>query len=268
MVSTSTGDAFLEERPQRRVVPEMRTAMSAAIRAVEEAVKDVSKVRSSRNVFDRLGHATDVSNSTNHLEERRGLAEDGVVGDFSDERVDIDLAYQRQNGDNMRQEENLSLYDDTIVSSDLGYDGEDYDDADVMVQRGMDIHQPRTSGGEWVEDSLIQYRATDGADERMRRLRKDLHQPAAVSGTSLKNASSVNLSTRRPQYQEVKEVHEMDNHKKLQDIDAVAAKSQEWLMKENSNPRVTFNGNVRHQCESMYTYVSVSLNICDGQMFV
>ncbi|KAK4414440.1 hypothetical protein Salat_2857000 [Sesamum alatum] len=262
VVSTSTGDAVLEERPQRRVVPEMRTAMSAAIRAVEEAVKDVRKVRSSRNVFDRLGHATDVSNSINHLEEYRGLTEDGVVGDFGDERVDIDLAYQRQNGDSVRQEENLSFHDDAIMSSDLGYDGEGYGDADIMVQRAMDIHQSGTSSVEWVEDSL-QYRATDGADERMRRPRKELHQAAAVPGTSLKNASSVDPSNRKPQYQEVTEVHTMDNHKKLQDNDTVATKSQVWLMKENSNPRVTFNGNAKSdtgpQHESQKTHTSTGL---------
>ncbi|KAL0464408.1 UNVERIFIED_CONTAM: hypothetical protein Slati_0328400 [Sesamum latifolium] len=260
VVSTSTEDAVLEERPQRRVAPEMRTAMSAAIRAVEEAVKDVRKVRSSRNVFDRLGHATDVSNSTNHLEEHRGLAEDGVVGDFGDERVDIDLAYQRQNGDSMRRAENSSFHDDIIVSSDLGYDGESYDDADIIVQRATDIHLPGTSGVEWVEDSLIQYRATDGADERMCRPRKDLHQAPAVPGPSLKNTSSVGPSNRKPQYQEVTVVHAMDNHKKLQDNDGVAAKSQVWLMKENSNPTVTFNGNAKSdtgpQHESQKTQTS------------
>ncbi|KAL0429285.1 UNVERIFIED_CONTAM: putative RNA-binding protein RbpA [Sesamum radiatum] len=263
VVSTSTEDAVLEERPLRRVAPEMRTAMSAAIRAVEEAVKDVRKVRSSRNVFDRLGHATDVSNSTNHLEEHQGLAEDGVIGDFSDGRVDVDLAYQRQNGDSMRRAENSSFHDDTIVSSDLGYDGESYDDADIIVQRATDIHLPGTSGVEWVEDSLIQYRATDGADERTCRPRKDLHQAPAVPGPSLKNTSSVGPSNRKPQYQEVTEVHAMDNHKKLQDNDTVAAKSQVWLMKENSNPRVTFNGNAKSdtgpQYESQKTQTSTGL---------
>ncbi|KAK4411044.1 hypothetical protein Sango_0177400 [Sesamum angolense] len=263
VVSTSMEDTVLEERPQRRVVPEMRTAMSAAIRAVEEAVKDVRKIRSSRNVFDRLGHATDVSNSSNHLEEHRGLAEDGVVGDFGDERLDIDLAYQRQNGDSMWQVENSSFHDDAIVSSDLGYDGEGYDDADIVVQSAMDIHLPGTSGVEWVEDSLIQYRATDGADERMRRPRKDLHQAPDVPGTSLKNTSLVGPSNRKPQYLEVTEVHAMDNHKKLQDKDMVGAKSQVWLMKENSNPRATFNGNAKSdigpQHESQKTQASTGL---------
>ncbi|KAI3444991.1 hypothetical protein Pfo_001656 [Paulownia fortunei] len=254
VVSTSTGDSFHEERPQRnRPVPRLRTAMSAAIKAVAEAVKDVSKIRPSRNVFDRLGCATDVSNTTNHLEEYRGVAEDGVAGDFSDERVDVDLDYQQQNGDNMQQEGNmLSFHDDPIMSSDLGNDGEGYDDVHVMGQGATDISQHGTSGGDWVEDSLMfHYSETDGADERVRRPHNDLDQPAALPSASFKIASLVNVSTRKSQYQVTGS--EMDNHKLIQDTDTVAAtNSQVWLMEENSNPKVAFNGNAKPDTGSQH----------------
>lgn len=258
VVSTSTGNSFLNEHLLRnRPVLELRTA----IKAVAEAVKDVNKTRPSRNVFDRLGCATDVTNSTNHLEEYRSLAEDRIGGDFSGEGVDPDLPYRRQNGDYMQQEGNvLSFHNGSNMSSDLAYDGEGYDDADVMSQGATDIYHPGTSSGDWVEDSLMfKYSSTDDADERVRRPCEELDQPAALPSASFKIASSVNMSTRKPQYQDVREVSEMDNHKLIQDSDTVVAKSQVWLMRENSNPKVPFNGNVRHQCVIMYAYVSVTL---------
>ena len=46
-------------------------SMTIAIKAVAEAIKDVAKVRSSGNVFDRLGRGVDVSNTHAHMTESR-----------------------------------------------------------------------------------------------------------------------------------------------------------------------------------------------------
>ncbi|EYU27073.1 hypothetical protein MIMGU_mgv1a002184mg [Erythranthe guttata] len=280
VISTATGGSFLEERAHRNQ-PRLLTATSAAHKAVAEAAEDAVKIRPPHNVFDRLGRATDISNTTDHLIEYRGLAEDGgVIGDFGDERFEIDLAYtqpsddimqqemnllpyyddtvmssdvryvpedyedyRQQSDDNMLEETNLlDYYDDTIISSDLRYEIEDYVDFDVMDNRTANIYQPDTYHEEWVEDSLmLQNSVTEGTEERMRRRRIDLDQPAPR-----KIASSVNLSTRKPQYEKVRKVAEkMDNRKVIPDSNTVAAKSQARLMKKNNNPKVTLSGNAK-----------------------
>ncbi|KAL7120596.1 hypothetical protein ACP275_02G131900 [Erythranthe tilingii] len=280
VISTPTGGSFLEERAHRNQ-PRLLTATSAAHKAVAEAAEDAVKIRPPHNVFDRLGRATDISNTTDHLIEYRGLAEDGgVIGDFGDGRFEIDLAYTQPSDDIMQQEMNLlpyyddtvmssdlryvpedyedyrqqsddnmleetillDYYDDTIISSDLRYEIEDYVDFDVMDNRTTNLYQPDTYHAEWVEESLmLQNSVTEGTEERMRRRRIDLAQPAPR-----KIAPSVNLSTRKPQYEKVRKVAEkMDNHKVIPDSNTVAANSQARLMKENSNPKVTFSGNAK-----------------------
>ncbi|KAI3448912.1 hypothetical protein Pfo_005577 [Paulownia fortunei] len=241
VVSTATGDSSLEERPQRI----RRTSMSAAIKAAAEAVKDVSKVRPSRNVFDRLGHATDVSNTTNHRE-YGGVAEDVGAGDFSVEMENFHPAYYSRNDSNRLQKGNMSPFYDTIMDSDLGYDMEGYDDVDVRGREATDLSRSGTSAGNWVENSLtFQYGAADNVDERLRRPRKDLGRPATGRNASLRIASSVSMNTRKPQYQVEREVSEMDTCKIMQGSDTVATKSEVWLMKKNNNPTVAFNGNAQ-----------------------
>ncbi|KAL3815062.1 hypothetical protein ACJIZ3_016330 [Penstemon smallii] len=252
VVSTSTRDSFLGERSQRILpVAGLRTAMSAAIKAVAEAVKDVSKVRSSSNVFDRLGHSTDVSNATYHQEDYRDVVEDGLGLDHIREIKDTRLTHHLQNNSNMRQDVNLSsFHDETVMASDLGYVGEGYDGVDVIGRGAMDISHSHTSGGIWVQDSLIiRSSEADNFDERALRQRKDLDQSAAAlaaaHNASLKISSSVDMNTRKiPRYQDVREVSAINDRKLIQDVDTMAIKTDEWLMKSN-NAIVAVNGNAK-----------------------
>lgn len=231
--------------------------MSAAIKAIAEAVKDVSKVRPSRNVFDRLGRATDAANKTT-LQEYGGVADDVGGGDL-DVKMEENFhsAYHLRNYSSRLQEENMSSFDDCIIDSNLGYDGEGYDDVDVRGQEATDISQSGTSGGNWVENSLMfQYGAGEDANERLHGPRKYLGQPATVPNASLRIASSVSMNDRKPsQYQEESEGFEMKNRKIEQVSDSVANKFGVWLMKENNNPTVAFNKNVRHSCEIMHMFI-------------
>ncbi|KAI7738703.1 hypothetical protein M8C21_013785, partial [Ambrosia artemisiifolia] len=70
-VSTHTDDSTLEDRPPKiRSLARVPKAMAVAIKAVAEAAQDVVKVKSSGNVFDRLGHnSTDASNTIDRFAE-------------------------------------------------------------------------------------------------------------------------------------------------------------------------------------------------------
>lgn len=257
-VVSTTVDSSLEERPQRI----RRASMSAAIKAMAEAVKDVSKVRPSRNVFDRLGHATNVSNTINHRE-YGGVAEDAGDGDFSVEMENLHSSYHPRNDSSRLQEGNMSSFHDAFMDSDLVYDGEGYDDVDVRGREATYISRSGTSGGNWVENSLkFQYGAADNVDETLHRPHKDLDQPATMHNTSLRIASSVSMNARKPQYQEEIEVAEMDNRKIMRGGDTVATKPEVWLTKENNNPTVAFNENVMNSTEVMHACVSMFCYIC------
>ncbi|KAK6143145.1 hypothetical protein DH2020_023493 [Rehmannia glutinosa] len=221
VVATSTGDLPQGERPLRI----RSTSMSAAIKAAAEAVMDVSKVRPPRNVFDRLGHATDVSN-TAYYQEHGGVAEDVGDGDFAVDMENFHSAYNPRNESSRLEEGNLSPFHDTVLDSDLVYGGEGYDDVDVRERETTDVSLLGTSDRNWVENSLtFQYDAVNNVDERLRRPSKDLGPPAMGHNSSLE---LLHL--------------------------AVATKSEVRLMKENNNPTVAFNGNakpetIQHQSE-------------------
>ncbi|KAL6560457.1 hypothetical protein OROGR_004016 [Orobanche gracilis] len=241
VVSTSTGDLLQEERPQRI----QHTLLSAAIKAAAEAVEDVSKLRPSHNVFNRLGRATDVSNTT-YNQEHGHVAEDVGDGDFGVGVEKFDSVYHPQNDGSMLHEENMSPFHDTVLDSVLGYDGDDYDDIDGREQDNADVSWFDTSDRNWVENSLtFQYEtASDNVDEKLRGPGKDLGPPAARHNASVRIAASVIMNTRKSQYQEARDVSEMNNRKGVVGS-AVATKSDVRLLKENNNPMLAFKGNAK-----------------------
>ncbi|KAL0374278.1 UNVERIFIED_CONTAM: Polyadenylate-binding protein 2 [Sesamum radiatum] len=242
VVSASTGDSSLEERPQRI----QHTSVSAAINAITEAVKDVSKARPSRNVFDRLGRATDVAHTTTYQE--YGVVAEDVGGGVLDGKMEnFHSAYHSRNYSSMVQEKHMLSFHDFTMDSNLGYAGEGYDDVDLRVQEAKDASHSGTSGGKWVENSLIfQYGAGGDANERLHGQCKYFGQPATVPNASLRIASSVGMNTsKHSQYQEESEGYEMEYRKIVQASDGVAGNSEVWLMKENNNPAVAFNENAK-----------------------
>ncbi|CAA0842533.1 RNA binding (RRM/RBD/RNP motifs) family protein [Striga hermonthica] len=232
VVSTSTGDLFQEERPQR--IP--RTFMSVAIKAAAEAVEDVSKTRPSHNVFDRLGHTPDVPNIAYDQENER-VAEVGD-DDFGVATENFDLGYPPQNDASTLQEANTLPFHETILDSVLVDDGEDYDDIDDREPDATDVTRLGTSGRKWIDKSLAyEYEA---AAEPI----KGLGPPATRHNPSLRIASSVGLNTRKAQYQGKRDMSEMDNHKGSLGS-ATATNPEVRLLKENSNPTPVSNGNAK-----------------------
>ncbi|KAL2514284.1 RNA binding (RRM/RBD/RNP motif) family protein [Forsythia ovata] len=244
VVSTSTGDSSLEAGPHRiRSAAGVRTAMSAAIKAVAEAAKDVSKVRSSGNVFDRLGRATDVLDASDHVEEyREGATENGEGGVFSDVIEDINSVYLHRNDFSRQYEGNVSSFQsERVIASDSAYNGEGYDN-----DKTMDISRPGTSRANRGDHSLIVHHGADGI---VGRPHKNQDQPKTMPSTAHKTVSSsakLNL-WKPPNNQEVRKVTEIDGQKLIKESNTVATKSgvQMQLMKENNNPPVSVEGNVK-----------------------
>lgn len=241
VVSTAT-DSHTEERPQRI----RRASMSVAIKAMAEAVKDVTKVRPSRNVFDRLGNATNDPNIISHRE-YGGVAEDPAGGDFNVEMEDLHSSYHLRNDTSTLQERNISSFHDDVMDTGLGYDGEGYDAVGLRGREATDISPSGATSGNWVDNSLeFQYGAADHVDGTPHRPRKDMGQPVAMHNAILRNSFSVSMNTRKPHYQEEIEAAEMDNREIIRGVDTEPTKSEAWLMKENNNPIVAFNGNVNN----------------------
>ncbi|GFZ00461.1 RNA binding (RRM/RBD/RNP motifs) family protein [Actinidia rufa] len=223
VVSTSYEDPSVEVRPRRlRSVARLPNAMVTAIKAVEEAAKDV-KNRSSGNVFDRIGRGMDVSQASDQLAEyREGAVGGAEYGDFK-QVPETHSSYLNGTSDN-----------------------EGYDGVNVTGHRIMDASQTGISGGNDGEDSLmVQYRVAKNSEQNMRKPRKDQDQPVPVASTSRKIVNiSVNVNTWKPShYQEPGEVSEMDTRKPIQGLEAGAQKSNVWSMKENSKLATVGNGN-------------------------
>ncbi|CAI9764683.1 unnamed protein product [Fraxinus pennsylvanica] len=219
VISTSTGDSSLEAGYQRiRSVAGVRTAMSTAIKAVAEAAKDVSRVRSSGNVFDRLGRSTDDLDASDHVEEyREGTTENREGGAFSDVMEDIHSAYIQRNDFSRRYEGNVSSFrSERIITSDSAYSDEGYD-----IRKTMDITRPGTSRGNRGDHSLVvHYGSSNDADEIVGITHKNQDQTETMPNIAHKVVSSsvkVNL-WKPPNYQEMQ------------------------LMKENNNLTVSVNG--------------------------
>ncbi|XP_057511246.1 uncharacterized protein LOC130793538 isoform X1 [Actinidia eriantha] len=247
VVSTSYEDPSVEVRPRRLLsVARLPNAMVTAIKAVEEAAKDV-KNRSSGNVFDRIGRGMDVSQASDQLAEYREGAVGGVeYGDFK-QVPETHSSYL--NGSEYTREyagDMTMLETNTGMPSDSASDNEGYDGVNVTGHRIMDASQTGISGGNDGEDSLmVQYRVAKNSEQNMRKPRKDQDQPVPVASTSRKIVNiSVNVNTwKPPHYQEPGEVSEMDTRKPIQELEAGAQKSNVWSMKENSKLATVGNGN-------------------------
>ncbi|XP_057798002.1 uncharacterized protein LOC131014141 [Salvia miltiorrhiza] len=234
----STTDSYAEARPQRI----HRASMSVAIKAMAEAVKDVTKVRPSRNVFDRLGNAMDGLNTSSHRE-YGGIAEGAIDGDFNVEMESLHSSYHLRNDISMLQEGNMSSFHEEVRGTGLGYDRENCDE---RGGEGTDIYPSGSSGGNWVESSLkFQYGAADHVDGTPHRSRKEIIQPAVVHNAILINSSAVSMKMRKSQYQGEVEAAEIDSRERMRGADTVSTKSEAWLMKENNNHTVPFNGNAK-----------------------
>ncbi|XP_021280563.1 nucleolin 1 [Herrania umbratica] len=251
VVSTSSGDSSLPDRPRRiRSVARVPNLMTTMIKAVAEAAEDVAKVKTAGSVFDRLGPGMDVLKTHDrHAEYRESLTEDEECGDLKQPLEKIQSAYLQRNEHAGQHVGNMTaLESQTVLALDSLSDNEAYDDVNVVGHRVMDMSQTGTSSGNKGDNSLVVQYSVARGDELMQRTRnKDHDQSTAAANTSRKIVnSSVNVNTwKPPYYQEPREVSEFGSRKSLQEIEAVASKSNLRLMKENGNPVSVGNGNVK-----------------------
>ncbi|KAK3019537.1 hypothetical protein RJ639_004325 [Escallonia herrerae] len=211
VVSTSTGEEPFEDHPQRiRSVARVHNPMAVAMKAVAEAAKDVVRTRPSVNVFDRLGRAMDVAETTNHIAEYRGGSADGVeeyVG-FAQVPMETHSAHLQRRGQ--------SVIDDIEIDSDFASDNE-----------AVDVSQSGTSTENKGDNLLMtQYSVANNEDQR-----------AAVGNSSSKVVNiSVNVNTwKPPHYQEPREVSVMDSRTIAPETEAGATKADMRQMNEISN---------------------------------
>ncbi|XP_042047204.1 uncharacterized protein LOC121793066 [Salvia splendens] len=234
----STTESYAEAHPQRI----RRASMSVAIKAMAEAVKDVTKVRPSRNVFDRLGNAMNGPKTSSHRE-HGCIAEDAVDEDFNVEMKSLHSSYYPRDDISMLQEGNMSSFHEEVMVTGRGYDREN---CDQRGREGTDIYPSDSSGENWVERSLkFQYGAADHVGGTPNRPPRDIIQPATVHSAILMSDSSVTMKMMKPPLQEEIEASEIDSREGMRGADTVSTKSEAWLMKEYSNHIVPVSGNAK-----------------------
>ncbi|KAF9675606.1 hypothetical protein SADUNF_Sadunf09G0049700 [Salix dunnii] len=235
VVSTSTEDTSLVDRPRRlQSIARVPNPMTTVLKAVQEAA-DVVKVKSSRSVFDRLGRDMDASLTTEQVTEfRDAAAEDDKYEELNAIQVhNHSKNPQRSKYCGQAGPINMTEHEAGLIS-DLMSDDEGYDDTNVVDHRVMDVSQTGTSYGSKGEDSIMS--KYSGA--------KDQDKSVSAANTSLKIVNiSVNVNAwRPPHYQEPRDAV-MDNQKSVQNNEKNAGKFGAKLMKEVSKPVSVGNGN-------------------------
>ncbi|OIT37250.1 PREDICTED: uncharacterized protein LOC109241047 [Nicotiana attenuata] len=245
VVSTSVEDSSLQERPQRiRSVARAPNAMATAIRAVAEAAKDVAKVRSSANVFDRLGRATGALDPSSRLEEsNQAVAEDVQDQSFADASTYLHRSNYR--GKHIGKS---TLNDDTAVLYDSALD-EEADHGISIVNKGA-INASRTGArfkniGE--TPLVVEYGVTDNANDILHKSQKDQDRPTFAPGAPHQPMNvPLNVNTwKSPQYQEARQALEIENQRSTQSSEGLASEPDMLLTKESTNPIAVTNGNVK-----------------------
>jgi hypothetical protein len=242
VVSTSAADSALVEHYQH-VQPTSRVpnAMATVIKAVAEAAEDV-KSKSSGSVFDRLGCGMDSSADNSQL-------------DYQHQEQNQSLHLERTDYDGQYATNTTMTEHETGFPYDSNSDNEGCHDLNVIGRGVTGTSQISSSVGNRGSDSLmVQYSVAKNADDILRlKQNREQEQSAAAHNTSRKIVNiSVNVNTWKPeQYQEPREVVELDGHKIL-DKKTGESRSNMHLVKENANALKISNGNVR--CSFMLTF--------------
>lgn len=248
VVSTSTGDSELFERPRRiRSVATVPNPLATVIKAVAEAAEDVKRIKPAGSVFDRLGRGMDISEMADGPSEfGEAVVEDDEYGSFSQIQEQTGSAYfdrrdySRQHDGNMTMLEN-----EPALAFDSMSDNEGYDDINVTGHRAADVCQSGSSDASKGDFLMMHYNVAENADYEMQLTRnKDQDQPVVVVSTSHEMVNiSANVNAWKP-HQESR-VSEYDGRKSIQEIEARTGKSGLQLMKENSNLVTVGNGNAK-----------------------
>lgn len=257
VVSTSTSDSSSIDRPRRlQSIARVPNPMATVIKAVTEAAEDVTRVKSSGSVFDRLGRAMDVSGfhvQTSSFGE--AIIEDGLYGDDDQLHKQKRSMYLQRSDRSGQYVGNMTMLEnDTGLASDSTSENEGYDDVNVLGRSVRDVSQTGTSGENNGENAMmVEYSVAKNVDDVTRFMRnKDQgQQPAVASNTSQKIVNiSVNVNTwKPPHYQDPREVSEVDGWKSVHETEGGVSKSESQIIKDH-NHHVTVNGNTKPAVDS------------------
>ncbi|ESW21041.1 hypothetical protein PHAVU_005G036300 [Phaseolus vulgaris] len=253
VVSTSTGDSSLVERPQRmQLASRVANPMATVIKAVAEAAEDVIKSKSSGSVFDRLGRGMDTSDDNRQLEDSYQHQEQNHL-----------LCAQGTDYNGQYAANTTMLGHETGYPSDLNSsDNEGYDDINTMGRRVSGSSQISPSVGNRGNDSLMmQYSLAKTVDDSLHLKRnQEREQLDASPNTSHKivNIFSVNVNTwKPPKHQEPREVEELDGNKTF--YNERGPRSSLRLVKENANTQNVSNGNANPALDAQKEYSKAHL---------
>ncbi|XP_019157353.1 PREDICTED: uncharacterized protein LOC109153909 [Ipomoea nil] len=248
VVSTSLEDSSIEKYLNRKQsVARGPNAIVTAIKAVAEAAKDVTKVRSSANVFDRLGHAANTMDTSALVEEsREDIAEDTEDETFVDV-MEVPPTYHQRNytGQYARK-----LHGNTGMTFDPGSDG-GYNDINVVGQE--DLGATCTFVGKaGVSPLMVDYSVVNTADGIMPKALKNQDQPTSIRNASRKMMTgSLNVNTwKSPQYQEARKALRVEACESTENSGAVAAKLRMPFLKKNSDPVTVENRSLKPSADT------------------
>lgn len=251
VVSASAGYSSLGDRTQRiqSIARVPNSSMAVAIKAVAEAAKDAGKVRSSGNVFNRLGCGADELDTSEHIKKFIGSTAEAVEENESFDYLsrEIQSAHLQLNDfDELYSKNRTSLESYAGVFSDVVSTNELYERGPIRGRKTVDVSDSNVSVINKDDDSLtVQYNVAGKADQSTSKPKKDQYPSVAADASSKIVNISVNVNTWKPsQYQETREVSAVTCRKFVQESEAGAGKSNVQLMKENSGPFFAGNGNV------------------------
>ncbi|KAK4379665.1 hypothetical protein RND71_001527 [Anisodus tanguticus] len=264
VVSTSVKDSSVQECPQRmRSVARSPIVLAAAIRAVAEAAKDVTKVRSSANVFDRLGRATDVRDPSIRLEEyRQAVAEDVQDRSFADANEGYST-YLHESDYSGKHIEKSMLHDEAVVVYDSASDDESNRGSSAVNRRVIDASRTGVPVKNIGENPLIvEHGIAYNVDDILDKSQKDQDRPTFVPGAPHQPMNvPLNVNTwKSPQYQEARQSLEIENQRSAQSSEGLAEKPDMLLTKESTNPIAVTNGIVKPYVDTKKESQKASIN--------
>uniref|UniRef100_A0A1D1Z1Z7 Polyadenylate-binding protein 2-A n=1 Tax=Anthurium amnicola TaxID=1678845 RepID=A0A1D1Z1Z7_9ARAE len=224
VVSASTADLAPDETYKRtRSAARVPGGIATAIRAAAEAANDATRVRSSRNVFSRLGHGADevhVNKESSDL--RVSMAEDENYEDFEQNPGSKNQNYfERTEGDGESVVDMMTANEETGMASGSGSgsgsDDDRYDNIGTSRRRAIDASQTQSAASALQDKDalMVQYSVAQNAEEVARKIRaKDPEPPVlATSNASHKIVNiSVNVNTwKPPHYQSQRNNLEVNN---------------------------------------------------------
>ncbi|KAG9150696.1 hypothetical protein Leryth_008147 [Lithospermum erythrorhizon] len=209
VVSTLAEDSPLEEQSQFVE----KASKNAPAATLVEAAKDVKRIRPSRNVFDRLGRAVDVSDLP------KQLTDFGVdfAGDFHGQpRNELKEEYLTCQNKIKYKEQNASGMPLSHRDTEMVFDSETKYDADARRYHSVQVPMNGDSVRNKVDDSLMfRHNVVNSADRNAQR--RKIEQNQLVPDTAHK-ITNVNTTAgmnkwRSPHYQEMGLAVKLDNQK-------------------------------------------------------